>query len=206
MRLDMKIIKLLIVLMVSLQSTMMVNCSDQALTPAQKRQDIIDYAMRPENYTDLKQDLAFLESQHLLKPHSFLNLLNENVTESQDANFDETIERAQDLITERMKDPFISTLQRALEENKPFDQYINSVDNPLFTYIMQRKDNDIALQNTVYSWLLKWSAKKDKNGMTPLHIAAGQGYTEILQLLLAAGANVNSPTTRDGATPLHSAA
>src|SRR3989339_521673 len=196
----MKIIQLFIICMLSMQSIMY--ASEQDITPAQLRQNIIDSAMAPENFIDLKQDLAFLESQNLVEPDSFLKLLEENVTQSQDATFDEVIEIAHDLITQHMKNPFISTLELALQENHPIDQYMNSVENPLFTYIMQRQDNDIALQNIVYSWLLKWNSQTTDKGTTALYVAAQNGHTQIVELLLAAGANVNSPRTDNGMTPL----
>src|SRR3989339_507079 len=200
----MKIIQLFIICMLSMQSIMY--ASEQDITSAQLRQNIIDSAMAPENFVDLKQDLAFLESQNLLEPDSFRNLLNQNVTQSQDATFDEVIEKAHDLITQHMKNPFISTLELALQENHPIDQYMNSVENPLFTYIMQRQDNDIALQNIVYSWLLKWNSQTTDKGSTVLYVAAQNGHAQIVQLLLAADANVNSQTTDKGDTPLFIAA
>src|SRR3989339_2272892 len=196
----MKIIQLFIICMLSMQSIMY--ASEQTLTLEQERQNIIYSAMAPENYIDLKQDLAFLESQNLVEPNSFRNLLEQNVTQSQDATFDEVIEIVHDLITQHMKNPFISTLQRALQENHPLDQYIDSVNNPLFAYIMQRQDNDIALENIVYSWLLLWNSPRAGSGISSLLIAAEQGHTEIVQLLLAAGANVNSQRTGSGISPL----
>lgn len=46
----------------------------------------------------------------------------------------------------------------------------------------------------------------DNHGLTPLHHAAYWGETEIAQLLLKAGANVNAENHGKGWTPLHSAA
>ena len=46
--------------------------------------------------------------------------------------------------------------------------------------------------------------KKDDNGHTPLHIAAGNGSEDIVRLLLASDADVNA-TDANGATPLHEA-
>jgi ankyrin repeat protein/ubiquitin len=58
------------------------------------------------------------------------------------------------------------------------------------------------------AWLLKEGAsvtRKDEDGQTPLHIAAGRGCdVEILKQLLAAGASIDE-STNDGETPLHSA-
>ena len=39
---------------------------------------------------------------------------------------------------------------------------------------------------------------------TPLYLAAGEGHKEIVELLIAKGANVNTKTD-EGSTPLHSA-
>ena len=47
--------------------------------------------------------------------------------------------------------------------------------------------------------------KKDKFGLTPLHIAAIEGHKAILKLLIAKGANVNAKDDEFGSTPLHSA-
>ena len=46
---------------------------------------------------------------------------------------------------------------------------------------------------------------RDKDGYTPLHRAVWQDTAEIVQLLIAAGADVNA-RTETGSTPLHSAA
>lgn len=46
----------------------------------------------------------------------------------------------------------------------------------------------------------------DELGWTPLHDAAIQGNTEIVKLLLEAGANVNAQDKEDLYTPLHDAA
>ena len=48
--------------------------------------------------------------------------------------------------------------------------------------------------------------KKDKFGLTPLHIAAIEGQKEIAELLIAKGADVNAKDDEWGTTPLHAAA
>jgi ankyrin repeat protein len=45
-----------------------------------------------------------------------------------------------------------------------------------------------------------------KDGMLPIHLAADRGYSEIIQLLLQAGADVNAPHETVRATPLQYAA
>ena len=47
---------------------------------------------------------------------------------------------------------------------------------------------------------------KDENGVTPLHYAAEGGYNEIVELLIAAGADVHAKGDEAGETPLHNAA
>jgi HEAT repeat protein len=47
---------------------------------------------------------------------------------------------------------------------------------------------------------------KDSNGTTPLHIAVWEGRKELVELLLAKGADVNARTNPMGSTPLHFAA
>jgi hypothetical protein len=48
-------------------------------------------------------------------------------------------------------------------------------------------------------------AQTDKNGFTPLHVAARHGYDDIARLLISQKANVNARSTK-GATALHMAA
>ncbi|AXK60269.1 ankyrin repeat domain-containing protein [Candidatus Chromulinivorax destructor] len=199
-KLHMKTNKLLFVLMIGLSSAITVSCSQQDVTPAQMRQNIINDAMKPENYSDLKQDLAFLESQGLLQPDSFYNLLQENVTESQDATFNEVIEKAQDLLTKHMKDEFISTIERALEERKSLDYYIDALTRPLFSYVMQRKYTDMVLYNIAREWLIDIQHCQN---FSPLHIAAVVGNKEILQLLVDSGVNVDIQEPKEKMSPLH---
>jgi ankyrin repeat protein len=49
---------------------------------------------------------------------------------------------------------------------------------------------------------------RDKDGSTPLHCAAWKGHTEVVAVLLAAGADVNANNNNEhwGTTPLHAAA
>src|SRR5450759_5044221 len=46
---------------------------------------------------------------------------------------------------------------------------------------------------------------KDNHGLTPLHLAAGEGYTSMCQVLCEAGANPNENQIDSGDTPLHCA-
>ncbi len=45
-----------------------------------------------------------------------------------------------------------------------------------------------------------------KNNFTPLHSAAMQGYAQVCEILIEAGADVNAQTNPQGYAPLHSAA
>lgn len=47
---------------------------------------------------------------------------------------------------------------------------------------------------------------KNKFGATPLHMAAQSGFTEVVELLIKARADLNKPTDRFGVTPLYLAA
>ena len=49
-----------------------------------------------------------------------------------------------------------------------------------------------------------WDCTKNDDGWTPLHKAAYEGYREIVELLIAKGADVNAKT-KYGTTPLHTA-
>lgn len=47
---------------------------------------------------------------------------------------------------------------------------------------------------------------KNEAGLTPLHLAAWHGRTEVMELLLACGANIHAKCREAGMTPLHYAA
>ena len=46
----------------------------------------------------------------------------------------------------------------------------------------------------------------DKNGITPIHLAAENGHLEVMKLLIKKTNNPNSPEFKNGKTPLHLAA
>ncbi|KAJ1465337.1 hypothetical protein T484DRAFT_1605602, partial [Baffinella frigidus] len=49
------------------------------------------------------------------------------------------------------------------------------------------------------------TAVKDREGRSPLHLALSAQRENIVQFLLAAGADATAPTSSDGCTPLHRA-
>jgi len=49
-------------------------------------------------------------------------------------------------------------------------------------------------------------SSRDGTGITPLHMAASKGRSDIVQLLLQHGAHIDTPSSRGGNTPLHFAA
>ncbi len=67
------------------------------------------------------------------------------------------------------------------------------------------KKNDVAEVRRLISANPNLVFSKDKDGFTPLHLAAANGYKEIAELLLVSNASVNARDNH-GSTPLHQAA
>lgn len=67
------------------------------------------------------------------------------------------------------------------------------------------KNNDIAKVKELIKSSPDLVFSKDENGFTPLHLAAANGYRDMVEFLLTTKAEVNA-TDNAGSTPLHQAA
>jgi ankyrin repeat protein len=74
--------------------------------------------------------------------------------------------------------------------------------------IKAAKSGDTSTLKTLLATDRKLIGARDSDGSTPLHCAAWKGHVFVVQLLLAAGADVNAINQNEhwGTTPLHAAA
>ena len=199
----MKHIKLLIFMLVGLQSIMYA-AQETKQEEKQERQAIIDHVMA--KYTGLRDGFDFLQ-ENGLGNQSFHQFLEDTIPpledfeEDTELDFNEIIQQAEDRIAINMKDKFIFTLEIAMNEGRTLDQF----DDPIFSYVMDHKDD--YMQGMVRLWLFEWSKSQDggKSKKTPLHWAVYRNLIDVVQLLITAGAAINSKDI-NGLTPLHRAA
>ncbi|AXK60191.1 ankyrin repeat domain-containing protein [Candidatus Chromulinivorax destructor] len=195
----MKKIKVLILLMFSLQVMSMYAAQKSQQNVENGRQAMIDYVVTRLKY--LTQSFDFLREQGLVDT-TFHEYLEQHVSHdehgNEDMNFDQVIIDAEDVLTKNMKDTFLNTLDMALEESKNLDQF----DDPIFLYVMQHKDDSRDLYEMVRLWLYEWGNTQDENKETPLHKALSAQNKEITRMLIDAGANVNTKNSF-GQAPLH---
>ncbi|WP_246210225.1 ankyrin repeat domain-containing protein, partial [Wolbachia endosymbiont of Atemnus politus] len=96
------------------------------------------------------------------------------------------------------KEGDIVRVKSLLEHEADFSAIDNENRNPLHYAVMHEHKKIAKLlvnQLTINS--------KDKNGFTPLHLAALQDDTELIDFLIAEGAKINEKDAQEGYTPLH---
>ncbi|XP_023314366.1 ankyrin repeat domain-containing protein 27-like isoform X1 [Trichogramma pretiosum] len=84
--------------------------------------------------------------------------------------------------------------------------FVTEHDSPKFCHPLCNCDKCVSIEELAYERENKPPVAINainSRGETALHIAAGVGCIEIIQLLLDAGAHVNLPTRSEGRTPLH---
>jgi len=166
--------------------------TDKTVDTEQTRQEIIDQALI--DYPHLSEEMDAVRQEYPVMV-TWLDFLQTNLTsddDEKDPNFGELHWFAADTTLERMKTIFLKTLEASIYQKKPLSQY----DNAIFCYVMKHKDG--YMKDIVTEWLMKWSLNQD----SPLHTAAHNNSSDVIQLLLAVeGIDVNAKNSR-GYTPL----
>ena len=86
------------------------------------------------------------------------------------------------------------------EDNFPFRRGINTV----LGYVCSKEELlEVARALLSRNDVLRYINAKDDNSLTPLHSASYNGHTEVVNLLIEKGADINVKDTSRGATPLH---
>jgi ankyrin repeat protein len=82
------------------------------------------------------------------------------------------------------------------------------VNEPLQAVFKAAKFGDVATMRALLAADATLVAARDADASTPLHYAVWKGHLDLVELLLAAGADVNAQNQNDhwGTTPLHAAA
>lgn len=98
-------------------------------------------------------------------------------------------------------------LAAVLNESEALRLMISKGGNPNDVDFDRQTPLHAAVNATIASQLTNAGAQvdaRDRSGFTPLHVAAADGYADIVELLLALGADVDARDT-NGRTPLHEA-
>ena len=209
----MKNIKLFALLLISLQSTMYAAQESSDYTKAWKETSDFAIDKKFQDYTDQKshqkiinqtvksfpnlvEGFDILQEQSLAN-QSFYDYVGSKLSHDEDEDSGDVITDAIDLVVEKMKVPFLSTLNQAIMENIE----TTKIHNQIFLYVMKYKDGFMRLP------IKQWVNEKDKKNhdRTPLHVAVTEKNKEFANILIAAGANLNFKTN-SGWAPLHAAA
>lgn len=162
---------------------------------AQIRNEIIDQATK--DLPMLVTCFNFLQEQNVSN-QSFHEYLTEHLNHATEleCNFGQTIEKAEDFMIAKIRDPFFKTMHHAIHEKKA----LNTIDDPLLLFMIKHKDG--CMNFFIHQWVNTTDARID-NG-TLLHQAIAKKNLECVDLLITLGANINTQN-RFGWTPLHAA-
>ena len=200
---EMKNVKMLLVLLVGLQTTLL-----QAV--------IIDGVCYPEV---LEQGFQVLKSQDESVPEFedfVIKILQEkNEGDNRDNEIltpQAIIIKAQDYIAAGVKQPFLQAIENEINQKI---ENVRQIQNPIFRYVMQTDSNDqvaMADSNEIQNFIInkarneKWfDDVKGDRGKTLLHLAAYNNSIGIAKMLILLDANVNAKNEED-LTPLMYAA
>lgn len=162
---------------------------------AQIRNEIIDQATK--DLPMLVTCFNFLQ-EHNVSNQSFHEYVTEHLNHATglECNFGQTIEKAEDVILAKIRDPFFTTMHHAIHEKKA----LNTTDDPLLLFMIQHKDG--CMNFFIQQWVNQTDPRID-NG-TLLHQAIAKKNLECVDLLITLGANINTQN-KSGWTPLYAA-
>lgn len=160
------------------------------LTSFQK--DLKRYA--EHDYKAENEVFKFLKEQKLIEQSLYDYFLEhthfyDSDHEDQMPNFDEVIQGAHDLITEKIKDRFMQSMTQALQQQKK----LNEIQDPVFQFVMNHQNYDF-IKYLMLEWLQEWAIlKSDIDGKEKINLFMTVSFDrrDILQMLITAHANLN---------------
>lgn len=185
-----------LILLLSVQSTVSTTQESHVQkSNAQIRNEIIDQATK--DLSMLVTCFNFLQEQKL-GYQSFHEYLTEHLNHATELefNFGQTIEKAEDVILTKIRDPFFKTMHHAIDKNIP----LNTINDPVFLFMIKHKDG---CMNFFIQQSVNTTDARIDNG-TLLHQAIAKKNLEYVDLLITLGANFNTQN-KSGWTPLYAA-
>lgn len=156
------------------------------------QKDLEHYA--EHDYKAENEVFKFLKEQKLIEQSLYDYFLehthfDDSDHEDQMPNFDEVIQGAHDLITEKIKDRFMQGMTQALQQHKK----LNEIQDPVFQFVMSHQEYDF-IKYLMPEWLQEWAMlKNNENGVERINFLMTVPFDrgDILQILIDAHATLN---------------